>query len=462
LCLPAPYPQQAQFLALLDGEDAGPDEPLTIAHFVGGRGTGKTHCSAYALLRSALGVNRGLPHLWTVPVGRDSLDVSLRAWAEAVPDRSLWTWRASERQIVLLPRDRAPTVIDLRSRQREAGPQREPFRGQTYAAAVHDELPRDVDRLAWDLAYATVRHPRARRLWMASTSTPRLGWYQDLVYEAPADHVIHATSFDNPYVRRGWARGLESQLSPRYARQEIYGEWVAQEGLIWGTAQPDVDWPAGNRHHHRYDPSRPWVLAGDLGLRSAWIAVQTVPAIDERGVRVSQHPPVDVVVAQWCPSHEGTQQTLARIEQDMGSRPALVITGADAATGAVADSDITSAVILRNRGWTMPLIAITSPWSSKTLQHMVADGLLCNVAGHRQIAISRECPIHGETRRSLAQVWTQDAWPSGGRGKTAGGIFTKDKSADGTGLEDMRDAWLYYSIAQHPPIDIGRPQATAA
>lgn len=452
--LAAPYRQQAQFLRLLAGPELDRDAEITIAHFVGGRGTGKTHCSAYALLQSALTINRGLPHLWTVPVGRDSLDISLRAWQEAVPDRALWRWRPSERQIVVLAGTTTPTPIDLRSRQREAGAAREPFRGQTYAAAVHDELARDPDRLAWDLARATIRHPRAGRLWMASTSTPRLGWYRDLVYEAPSSHVLHATSYDNPYLGRGYARGLERSLSERYARQEVHGEWIAQDGLVWPSALPDVDWPEGNRHWHRYDRTRPWILAGDIGLRSAWIAVQTVQPLDRHGRRVERHPPVDVVVAQWCTDTEGAQQTLARIELAMGSRPAHVILGADATSRSVADAEITPAVVLRNRGWTMPLTTVTSPWSSKRIQHMVADGLVANVAGHRQIAISSECTVHGNAARSLAEVWRCDTWPSSGDT-----LLAKDKSSGGPGLEDMRDAWLYYSVITHPPVDYGRPQA---
>ena len=103
----------------------------------------------------------------------------------------------------------------------------------------------------------------------------------------------------------------------------------------------------------------------------------------------------------------------------------------------------------------MPVIPVRGPWASKDLQHMVAAGELLNVAGHRRICISDRCHNgNPESRRGIVEVWQQDTWPA----SDAPGTFTKDKRR-GPGLEDMRDAWLYYSVIAHPPNDIGRAQA---
>ena len=448
LRLTAPHDKQSEFLALT-GEGTG----ISTSHFVGGRGSGKTHAGAYKLLISALTYNSTLPHLWTFPSFRDCLDIGLRTWREAIP-RALWEFRRGDMQIVILPNTSKETIIDMRSRMVDSSG-KDPFRGPTYCCALNDEPGKDKSNAAWQLILATLRHPRAARKWCDTTSTPRMGWYYNLVHQDGA-HAVYATSYDNPYIDRHWVDGLMVDYSSEFARQEIMAEWISQSGRVWDNADLSEMWPRGNLHWHRYDPNRPYVLGFDLGVRSGWVIIQTVEPVNEYGQPVEGHPSVDVIVGEYTPNNEGAQQTLARIEQQFGL-PTAICVGADVGTRSVADAGVTPAIVLRNRGWMMPMRVCKNPYASKQLQHMVLSGLWHNAKNQRRLCVSKDL-FRGDAqnKRGVVEMVEQDTWPETER---SGEYLVKDKKGGGVGLEDIRDALLYWAIMMHPPSGVSRVQS---
>jgi len=439
-----PHSKQFEFI-----NSIGSGRKISQSHFVGGRGSGKTFAAAYKLVKSGFVYNPGLPHIWTFPTYQDCLDYGLQTFIEDVP-KHLWSFNQQRMRITLAN----GAFINLRSRQVDRA-DKDPFRGPNYAGAISDEPVKDKTNRAWQLLLATVRHPNAQHMFCDTTSTPMMNWYYQLCHGAAAN-VFHCTTLDNPVTGAEYAEALIEDYSEEFARQEIYAEWISQSGRVWDNADLAQRWPNGNMHWHKYDPTLPYVLGFDLGVRSGWVIIQSVEPMNELGQRIPGHPPIDVIVGEYTPNNEGAQQTLARIEHEFG-KPMCICVGADVGTRSVADAGITPAVVLRNRGWNMPMRVCKRPYADKQLQHMVLSGLWCNAKGQRRLCISEEL-YRGDpsNKRGVVELVEQDTWPEQER---AGEYLPKDKKGGGIGLEDIRDALLYWAIMMHPPNGVARIQS---
>ena len=104
----------------------------------------------------------------------------------------------------------------------------------------------------------------------------------------------------------------------------------------------------------------------------------------------------------------------------------------------------------------MPMLVAKAPFADKQLQHMVLSGLWHNAKGHRRLCVSDHL-IEGDAKnnRGVRAMIEQDTWPD----RDTSNYMLKDKKGGGPGLEDIRDALLYWAIMTHPPIGVGRAQA---
>jgi hypothetical protein len=279
-----------------------------------GRGGGKTLIAALLMLESATTFNRGLPHLWSEPTYRDWIRVFMRTWSMLVP-RDLWTFNKSDMCVTLSPRIGGATIdlFSRHSRDSESEP-----RGPTYAGAVSDEVAKDANGKIFKLVAPLLRDPGAKLLWHLSITTPRPGWYAQLL-RASNDDKIRWSSYDNTYISKAVFDGFSVDMTEDERRQEIFAEHVSLAGLVWSEYK-DAPSPAGNRHPHKFDPRQPWSLACDIGNRSAWLVMQTV---------ASSSGPVDVIVAEYQPDHGDTTAMIDRISRDYGY-PSTVVAGSDA------------------------------------------------------------------------------------------------------------------------------------
>jgi hypothetical protein len=377
------------------------------------------------MLQSCLEINPGMPHLWTEPTYPDCRDIFLRTWTEIVPPE-LWEHRKADKIIQLVN----GSTVDYRSRETL-----EPFRGPTYAGMLHDELAKDGGRAAWDLSLPALRHRRARALWCAGTSTPKQGWYSEMITTG-AHPWIKWSSYDNPFWSRAILEEIEGEYSHAFARQEIYADFIAQTGRIWSD-WVDAEWPHGNLWPSGYNPELPYYLAGDLGIHSAWLIIQ----------RDVEHD-VEIVVAEYTPQDEGAEQTLARIDTDYGV-PALVVVGRDVNTRSITDAR-RPIMFVRDRWGNVPVRVPEGDAADKDWQRFALASRILDGRGRRRFAASANLRSHDRVRqnmRGILDVMRGDTWPDKpGRGEAL--------SKDGR-LEHARDAALYWAVCMHRPRYIG-------
>lgn len=105
----------------------------------------------------------------------------------------------------------------------------ESIRGLTnIKALVIDEAalcPREV----FDIAAACLRGQGDPLVYLISTPRGKANWVAKLCDEENVN-VIHATSYDNPFLPQSYIKLLESQYDEEFARQELLGEIVNFEG----------------------------------------------------------------------------------------------------------------------------------------------------------------------------------------------------------------------------------------
>jgi hypothetical protein len=440
-----PNVKQQKFLDLLLRSPLDEDDKIVV-HYVGGRGSAKTASLLMGLVESAHNINSGLLHLWTSPTVKDVYDTFIPMWTENVPARR---WKLNKsKNILFYNNGRDITQINLRGRD-VFNSQKDAFsRGPNYAAAFFDEPCIDKTNAAWLTMYPSVRHPEARRLMIGTGSTPKLGWYHELVVNGVEDgrsYAVYGESFDNPHVKRKVVERFLAELDPKRAEQEVYARWVALGNQIWDNANLLEDWPNGNLHEHEWNRGIPFTLSLDLGARSGWIIIQTIEAF-------YGGPNIDVAVAQYTPNHGDTESVARDILANYG-QPMRVIMGADANTGAYMTDGRTATQLMRNLGIMCPIRPVSpgSVYYGKDIQYWSAKRTIGNHYGNRIFCISKKIRTHmnesNVPNRGIREVLSQDTWPE--KSNRSGSYLPKG-SDDPIGLEHIRDAFLYFSVDVHP------------
>ena len=77
--------------------------------------------------------------------------------------------------------------------------------------------------------------------WLTTTPKGRNWVWQRFVQEQMADHaVIRARTHDNPYLMPEFVQGLEREYRGAFAAQELHGEFVAFEGLVYDEFRREI------------------------------------------------------------------------------------------------------------------------------------------------------------------------------------------------------------------------------
>tara|TARA_R100000049_G_C1955828_1_gene110381 strand:- start:1657 stop:3027 length:1371 start_codon:yes stop_codon:yes gene_type:complete len=447
------FPSQAKLIETIRGHDGG---GTIHAHFVGGRGCSKTSTAMLVMLESCLIWNPGCAHLWTEPTYQLCTDTFLREFKSHIPEE-LYIVNHSN----MVVRFYNGSTIDVRSRFVDR-PSRDMGRGPNYAGAVIDEAALGFTRDRYTDIDAAIRDPHANLLWNLCATTPRLNEYQEIV-ESDGHVMVHATSYDNPYLPETYASDLEGSMSTARSEQEVYGRFISLSGRIWDTWSKDP-WPNGNilegaSHNH----DEPYYLFGDLGsARSSWLIVQK---------RIPRHPSghglvpgyvrgdaLWVATAEYTPDRDGsTDRICRRIAQDYG-KPCRVVIGADINTRSVASGDKPMFYVRRHFGQSIPVTPIDGTFiSDKEIQQGQLSYLIHDTRQRRRFVMAENMISHDpESRRGLKEVMDQDTWPDNVTHKR--GEFLPKEGR----LEHHRDAMLYGAVGVMAPPRFQSTGATAA
>jgi PBSX family phage terminase large subunit len=231
------YPQQQAFV--------GTDSPYTA--FVAGIGSGKTYAGCYRALRAAQGVigtrrittpNLGIITAPTYPMLRD---VTARTFLD-IADAHIDAFNRSDMTIRL----RNGSEILMRTAEH---PDR--LRGFNASWWYGDEAAlyrQDV----WRVMVGRLRQYGQRGYaWLTTTPRGRDWLYQLFGTGKDGYEIIRAASRDNIYLDPDIVQAWQSEYSGDFARQELLGEFIAHQGLVYEEFSQDrhvvTDRPNGFR-----------------------------------------------------------------------------------------------------------------------------------------------------------------------------------------------------------------------
>lgn len=215
------YAKQGQFVGLSAHEAA----------FIGGIGSGKSHAGCVRGLMAALGMvgrhavrtpNLGVVTAPTYPMLRDA---TLRTFLDLADAQGLvQQFNKSDMAVTL------SNGSEVLFRSTET-PDR--LRGPSITWWFGDEAAMYLLRV-WEVMVGRLRqYGRRGFAWLATTPRGRNWVYQLFVTDAGARRMIHATSRENVFLDESILEAWENTYSGDFAAQELGGEFVAFEGLIY-------------------------------------------------------------------------------------------------------------------------------------------------------------------------------------------------------------------------------------
>ena len=195
--------------------------------FVSGVGAGKTACGWMSVLEYAF-KNPGSFGAIVAPTYPLIRDVILKERPNWIPDNLIKSYNKTDKEMKFI---NGSSVI-FRSAKDES--QIELLRGLSLAYSWIDEAT-ILSKLALEVLTARLRQPGYEpKLWM--TCTPRKGWVHDLLKVDPSDEwfcLDNIPTHSNTFLDEGYVKSLKDLYTGQFYDQEVMGQWVDFEGLIW-------------------------------------------------------------------------------------------------------------------------------------------------------------------------------------------------------------------------------------
>jgi PBSX family phage terminase large subunit len=209
------------------------DFVFTDRHYAalcGGIGSGKSFAGAVRALLAAMGrvgdadiptPNLGIVTAATYPMLRDA---TFRVFRELAADY-ITDINRTEFRVTLVN----GSEVLFRSATDPDG-----LRGPNAAWWWGDEAAL-YDGLVWRIMIGRLRqHGLQGFAWLTTTPKGRNWLYREFVESSDVDYAIWRTSTRaNPFLNESFVAGLEAAYSGDFARQELEGDFVAHEGLIY-------------------------------------------------------------------------------------------------------------------------------------------------------------------------------------------------------------------------------------
>lgn len=195
--------------------------------FIGGVGSGKTYSGCLrALLRLDAGMD-GMVIAPTYPMLRDVVQRTFLEWCDRLEIR--YSFSKSEEKAEL-----CGAVVLFRSSD-----QPERLRGPNLNWAYLDEAALMSER-TWKVVLGRLRVGKPSA-WVTTTPAGYNWVYRNWVDRGdPAYEMTHATSTENTFLDKGYVADLRANYTGEFAKQEIEGDFVAFEGLVYSEFSRDI------------------------------------------------------------------------------------------------------------------------------------------------------------------------------------------------------------------------------
>lgn len=196
-----------------------------VAGFIGGLGSGKTLALCHEALKLSR-INAGCLGIVAAPTYRMLDDTVLPTFFDFVCNPEKVNFQKAKMQVDFPNGSR----IIFRSLEH---PDR--LRGPNAAWSLIDEAPLCRER-AFDIVLGRVRDPRAKLRQVKIVGNPRgFNWvYKRFVEQPLAGYRLFRTStYENPTLPPEYIRTLQGSYGANLAAQELGGEFVSLEGLVY-------------------------------------------------------------------------------------------------------------------------------------------------------------------------------------------------------------------------------------
>lgn len=210
-----------------------------------GVGFGKTAAGSNESLKTAVEYPNSM-HLILAPTSKIMQNATLKEFFKWCPKEIIRLHLKSKQQIYLKG-STEPIIYLTADNERHI----DRLRGMEIGSAWADEV-RLMPSYIWDVLLTRLRSQNGPLKMFATTTSKGYNW---LYYyflkkqdpktkerlENPEDYELFGGStFDNPYTPQEWKDNLKAQLHGRYAKQELYGGFVAFEGQVYDNLDHNI------------------------------------------------------------------------------------------------------------------------------------------------------------------------------------------------------------------------------
>ena len=191
-----------------------------VTAFSAGRATGKTFATSYLIGRK---MTAGESILAVAPTYNLLSSVLIKDTLEMFRKHK-WPIKYNKTEKLLVVYNKNGTELS-RCYFRSADSY-ETIRGISNVSTLIFDEAAICDKEAYDVALACLRGEKVRnpQVYLVSTPRGRGNWFSN-IYLAEGTVQVHGTSFDNPYIDKGFVDMLHAQYgNDEFAKQEIYAE----------------------------------------------------------------------------------------------------------------------------------------------------------------------------------------------------------------------------------------------
>lgn len=205
--------------------------------FCTGVGGGKTRAGAMQLIKEALKSGAGAEFAVVAPTYRMLTQVVMEALKECIPREMIRDYNKTEQILYLINGVRILGVAGDREDTIDR------MRGLNLAGAWGDEISQCPERLH-QILVARLRDARGSMRIIYTTTPKGFNWLYRIFAEKKTEdgkplpnlenyEIVTGSTYDNPYTPQEYKSDLEGYYVGVFKKQELYGEFVGYEGLVY-------------------------------------------------------------------------------------------------------------------------------------------------------------------------------------------------------------------------------------